>query len=229
MSFSFEHLYFNLCDYPYEIIKIMKAEFGLKIFNFNVDFKSGNVSQYLLKNFSKIDLIKSKNTIETLHITFGINLLGTLMHFIEVLQNSISDKPKLITANVKKSEPEAKLLVKQFSLNEVLKISREKQLSLTRDMDRIDKPAIKFEPQNKNSSPVHNQYSTSEIPNPQFENIERIRFRMNISCRLLISDLQVMVLTSTSPYEKNFIRVILSDFTQCNKRKDSSWHGFDCN
>ena len=53
--------------------------------------------------------------------------------------------------------------------------------------------------------------ANEETPDPKFEAIEKFRFQFNMICGAVVSDFQVMLLTSTSPYEKDHIKVFLID------------------
>ncbi len=227
MSFSFEHFYFNLCDFPFEIVRIMRGSFGLDIFNFHFNFGNSFAQPYVLKNFSKIGLIDTKNTVETFHVTFGINLLSSLMHMIEVLKASVAETPN-------EEHPDHP---KETSDNEAVSYQKQNSQTTTR-LGETRAPDSSFRMNNlflntrleTGHEPITHMKSldsnggggqsniVDETIDPKFESIERFRFQFNLICGAVISDFQVMLLTSTSPYEKDHIKVHSLDFHQLAQR-----------
>lgn len=228
MNFSFEHFYFNLCDYPYEVVKIMRGNFAIDTFNFHFDFANSFVQPYVKKNFSKIDLIDTKNSVETFHVTFGINLLGSLMHMIEVLKASVAENPKEepLKKQTDASENDTASYQKQGSLatdrlSEMRNLDNSFRINSLLLNPRVDsgKESISYlKPMNSNAEGGQSA-KNDEAPDPKFEAMEKFRFQFNMICGAVISDFQVMLLTSTSPYEKDHIKVLSIDFHKLTERK----------
>ena len=188
-----------------------KFSLSSTIMTFKIRYRTKRTPENIRQHFSTINLVCHENDIESLHVTFGITILSTIMHLVQEIQKTVAQ------ATAKKAEqfPTTNVSGKFYTASFLQDItSRQRASFLITGKDSLFSKNKPTTPQNADlkistfgmaNEPEGKGINTKDEKN--YEILEKARFQYKFNLRASISDVQIMVLTADSAYVKNYLKV----------------------